>query len=100
MPVAYQGTAGFFINSYALIADAIESTTDIFASFLVLFELNTLVGQQIKPPIWTRSCRTFNYVYSGWFLITSATIIAYESILNIRIAHDSPKPWTLLVLGQ
>jgi hypothetical protein len=30
------------------------------------------------------------------FLITSATIIAYESILNIRIAHDSPKPWTLL----
>jgi divalent metal cation (Fe/Co/Zn/Cd) transporter len=33
------------------------------------------------------------------FLITSATIIAYESILNIRIAHDSPKPWTLLVLG-
>jgi hypothetical protein len=34
------------------------------------------------------------------FLITSATIIAYESILNIRIAHDSPKPWTLLVLGH
>jgi hypothetical protein len=34
------------------------------------------------------------------FLITSATIIAYESILNIRIAHDLPKPWTLLVLGQ
>jgi divalent metal cation (Fe/Co/Zn/Cd) transporter len=25
--------------------------------------------------------------------------IAYESILNIRIAHDSPKPWTLLVWG-
>jgi hypothetical protein len=34
------------------------------------------------------------------FLITSATIIAYESILNIRIAHDSPKPWTLLVWGN
>jgi divalent metal cation (Fe/Co/Zn/Cd) transporter len=32
-----KGTAGFFGNSYALIADAIESTTDIFASFLVLF---------------------------------------------------------------
>jgi divalent metal cation (Fe/Co/Zn/Cd) transporter len=25
--------------------------------------------------------------------------LAYESILNIRIAHDLPKPWTLLVLG-
>jgi divalent metal cation (Fe/Co/Zn/Cd) transporter len=33
----YQGTAGFFGNSYALIADAIEST-DIFAFFLVLFD--------------------------------------------------------------
>jgi divalent metal cation (Fe/Co/Zn/Cd) transporter len=34
-----KGLAGFFGNSYALIADAIESTTDIFASFLVLFGL-------------------------------------------------------------
>ena len=32
--------AGFFGNSYALIADAIESTADIFASLLVLFGLN------------------------------------------------------------
>ena len=31
--------AGFFGNSYALIADAIESTTDIFTSLLVLFGL-------------------------------------------------------------
>jgi len=28
--------AGFFGNSYALIADAIESTSDIFSSILVL----------------------------------------------------------------
>ena len=32
-----KGVAGFFGNSYALIADAIESTTDIFSSLLVLF---------------------------------------------------------------
>lgn len=31
--------AGYFGNSYALIADAIESTADIFSSFLVLFGL-------------------------------------------------------------
>ena len=29
--------AGILGNSYALLADAIESTTDIFASLLVLF---------------------------------------------------------------
>jgi cation diffusion facilitator family transporter len=33
------------------------------------------------------------------FLITSATIIAYESILNIGTPHDLPKSWTLYVLG-
>ncbi len=34
-----KGLAGFFGNSFALIADAIESTTYIFSSFLVLFGL-------------------------------------------------------------
>ena len=29
--------AGILGNSFALVADAIESTTDIFSSFLVLF---------------------------------------------------------------
>jgi Co/Zn/Cd efflux system component len=32
-----KGIAGFFGNSYALISDAIESTTDVFSSILVLF---------------------------------------------------------------
>ncbi|MBI1779794.1 MAG: cation diffusion facilitator family transporter [Sphingobacteriales bacterium] len=34
-----KGVAGFLGNSYAIIADAIESTTDIFSSCLVLFGL-------------------------------------------------------------
>ena len=33
------------------------------------------------------------------FVITSATIIAYESILNIQTPHDLPKSWTLFILG-
>jgi len=33
-----KGFSGFFGNSYALIADSIESTTDIFASILVVFD--------------------------------------------------------------
>ena len=36
---AIKGVAGFFGNSYALIADAMESATDIFSSALVLFGL-------------------------------------------------------------
>jgi cation diffusion facilitator family transporter len=32
------------------------------------------------------------------FLITSATIIAYESIKNISTPHELPKVWTLFIL--
>jgi cation diffusion facilitator family transporter len=95
-----KGFAGFSGNSYALIADAIESTTDIFSSLLVLFGLkyarrpadaNHPYGHgKIEPLI------TFLVVA---FLVTSATIIAYESIQNIRTPHKVPKSWTLIVLG-
>jgi cation diffusion facilitator family transporter len=95
-----KGIAGFFGNSYALIADAIESTTDIFASFLVLFGIkySTRPADKNHPYGHGRAEPLITFIVVG-FLITSATIIAYESILNIRIAHDLPKPWTLLVLG-
>ena len=33
------------------------------------------------------------------FLITSATIIAYESIINIGTPHDLPEPFTLFILA-
>jgi len=95
-----KGIAGVFGNSYALIADAIESTTDIFASVLVLFGLkyaqrpadkNHPYGHgRIEPLI------TFIVVA---FLITSAGIITYESIQHIQTPHDMPKSWTLFVLA-
>jgi len=95
-----KGFAGVFGNSYALIADAIESTTDIFSSFFVLLGLkyakrpaddNHPYGHgKIEPLI------TFVVVV---FLVTSATVIAYESIENIRTPHKVPKAWTLIVLG-
>ncbi len=95
-----KGLAGVFGNSYALIADAIESTTDIFSSLLVLVGLkyakrpadeNHPYGHgKIEPLI------TFVVVA---FLVISATVIAYESMLNIQTPHKLPKVWTLYVLG-
>lgn len=95
-----KGLAGFFGNSYALIADAIESTTDIFASILVLLgfhyakrpaDENHPYGHgKIEPLV------TFGVVA---FLVFSATVIAHESIQNIQMPHKTPKPWTLIVLG-
>jgi cation diffusion facilitator family transporter len=91
--------AGFAGNSYALVADALESTTDIFSSLLVLFGLkysnkpaddNHPYGHGKAEPLIT-------FLVVG-FLITSATIIAYVSIQNIQRPHELPKAWTLLVL--
>ncbi|WP_369753296.1 cation diffusion facilitator family transporter [Flavobacterium sp. WC2409] len=95
-----KGLAGFFGNSYALIADAIESTTDIFASFLVLFGIkySNKPADKNHPYGHGRAEPLVTFLVVG-FLITSATIIAYESIINIQIAHDLPKSWTLFVLG-
>lgn len=95
-----KGFAGFFGNSYALIADAIESTTDIFSSILVLFGLkyankpadkNHPYGHGKIEPLIT-------FLLVG-FLVISATFIAYESIQNIKNPHDLPEKWTLIVLA-
>lgn len=92
--------AGYFGNSYALIADAIESTADILASFLVLFGLryaskpadaNHPYGHGRVEPLIT-------FIVAG-FLIVSATVIAVESIHKIQTPHALPKPFTLIVLG-
>ena len=95
-----KGLAGFFGNSYALIADAIESTTDIFASFLVLFGIKYSNKPADKNhPYGHGRAEPLTTLLVVGFLITSATIIAYESIINIGTPHQLPKPWTLIVLG-
>lgn len=92
--------AGIFGNSYALIADAIESTGDVLSSILVLFGLkyaqrpadaNHPYGHGRIEPLMT-------FIVVA-FLGASAMIIAHESIQNIRTPHEAPKPYTLFVLG-
>ena len=92
--------AGYFGNSYALIADAIESTTDIFASVLVLLGLkySNKPADQNHPYGHGRAETLVTFLVVG-FLIVSATIIAYESILHIGTPHEVPKTFTLYVLG-
>jgi cation diffusion facilitator family transporter len=95
-----KGVAGYLGNSYALIADALESTTDIFASLLVLFGIK----YANKPPDKNhpyghgRAEPLITFIVVA-LLITSAVIIALESIKNIHTPHELPKVWTLLVLG-
>lgn len=95
-----KGITGYFGNSYAMIADAIESTADIFASLLVLFGIkySNRPADENHPYGHGRAEPLITFIVVG-FLITSATIIAYESIHNINTPHNLPKPFTLFVLG-
>lgn len=95
-----KGVVGFFGNSFALIADAIESTADVFSSFLVLFGLkyakrppdaNHPYGHGKAEPLIT-------FVVVG-FLCVSATFIAVESIHKILTPHKVPHAYTLWFLG-
>ena len=95
-----KGAAGILGNSYALVADAIESTSDIFSSILVLLGLkyakrpadkNHPYGHGKIEPLMT-------FIVVA-FLVASSIIIAYKSIINIQTPHKVPQAWTLYVLG-
>jgi len=92
--------AGYFGNSYALIADAIESTTDFFASFLVLLGLKyaSRPADKNHPYGHGKAEPLITFIVVG-ILITSAILIAHESIQNIKTPHEGPKPFTLIVLA-
>lgn len=95
-----KGITGYFGNSYALIADAIESTTDVFSSLLVLFGLkySTKPADVNHPYGHGKAEPLVTFVVVG-FLVISATIIAYESIQHIRTPHKIPEKYTLVVLA-
>lgn len=92
--------AGWLGNSFALIADGLESSADVLSSLLVLFALmyanrppddNHPYGHGKAEPLIT-------FVVVG-FLVASAGFIAYQSIQNIQTPHTLPKPFTLIVLA-
>lgn len=95
-----KGITGIFGNSFALIADAIESTTDVFSSLLVLFGLKYAArpADENHPYGHGRVEPLVTFAIVG-FLIMSATIIAYEAIRHIRTPHEVPEPFTLYVLA-
>jgi len=95
-----KGVSGYFGNSYALIADAIESTSDIFSSILVLFGIKyaNRPADKNHPYGHGRAEPLITFLVVGFLTIT-ATIIARESIINIQTPHQLPEPFTLIILA-
>lgn len=91
---------GIFGNSYALIADAIESTADIFSSLLVLLGLKyaSRPADENHPYGHGRAEPLITFIVVS-FLVIAAIFIAWQSIILIQTPHSLPKPYTLIVLG-
>lgn len=95
-----KGLTGILGHSDALIADAIESTADVFASVLVLFGLNysTKPADENHPYGHGKAEALTTFAVVG-FLLISATIIAVESIRHLSEAQEKPEFFTLYVLA-
>lgn len=92
-------TVGIIGNSYALVADGIESAGDIFSSLI------TWVGFQLslRPPDEDHpyghgKIESLAGLFSGGALLVAAVVIGWHSILEIRTPHHAPAWFTLPVL--
>jgi cation diffusion facilitator family transporter len=92
-------TAGIIGNTYALVADAIESAADVFASLIVWGGLH--IGAQPADedhPYGHGKAEALATAVVSFMLLGAAVGIAFEAIREIRTPHKAPAPWTLAVL--
>lgn len=94
-----KGTAGVLGNSYALVADAIESLSDVFSSVVLWFALKVAA----KPPDQNHpyghgKAEPLATMVVGIALLGAAALIIVESIRHLTTPHEAPAPFTLGVL--
>lgn len=96
---AVKGAAGVLGNSYALIADAIESTSDILTSVVVLLGLK-MAGKpaDTNHPYGHGKFEPLAAAIVGLTLVGAGILISVESVSEIVTPHHAPAPFTLAVL--
>jgi cation diffusion facilitator family transporter len=91
--------AGIFGNTYALIADAVESTADIFSSLVVWGGLRVASRNPDEDyPFGYGKAESLAAGIVAIMLIGAAAGIAFEAVREIRTPHHTPAAWTLIVL--
>jgi cation diffusion facilitator family transporter len=91
--------AGVLGNTYALVADAVESTADVFGSLIVWRGLH-VAGRAADEdyPFGYGKAESLAAAVVALILLVSALLIAVQAVREIRTPHLTPAPWTLLVL--
>lgn len=94
-----KGIAGFFGNSYALIADAIESASDVFSSLVVLAGLQIASKAPDKDhPYGHGKAEPIAALIVSTLLAGVAVVIVIQSIHQIQTPHEVPATFTLIIL--
>jgi cation diffusion facilitator family transporter len=97
--VVVKAVAGVFGNSYALIADAIESASDVLTSFVVLLGIKlSRKPADERHPYGHGKFEPLAAVVVSLTLLAAALLIAVKSIQEILTPHHTPAAFTLLVL--
>lgn len=91
--------AGIVGHAYALVADAVESTADIFSSLVVYGGLHIAAQPADEDhPYGHGRAEALAGALVALMLFAAALGIAIEAIREIRTPHHTPKAWTLAVL--
>ena len=91
--------AGVIGNSYALIADGIESTADVLSSTIVWSSLRIAKRDATAEyPFGYGKAETLAASMVALMLIGAAIAISIEAIREILTPHHAPASWTLAVL--
>lgn len=96
---AFKLLAGVLGNSYALIADAIESGADVVSSTIVLGGLQVAGREPDEQyPFGYGKAETLAGAVVALMLFGAGAAIAIEAVREIRMPHHAPAWWTLVVL--
>src|ERR1700733_7792391 len=91
--------AGFIGHSFALVADGIESLSDVISSTVVYLGLRLAVKTpDAENPYGHGKAEPVAAVIVSLALIVAAIVIGTESIRRIETPHPLPEPYTLWVL--
>jgi len=91
--------AGVVGNTYALVADGVESLADIASSLIVWGGLAiAALPPDEDHPHGHGKAEALAALAVSFMLLLAAIGIAVQAILEIRTPHRLPAPWTLVVL--
>jgi cation diffusion facilitator family transporter len=91
--------AGVLGSTYALVADAVESTADIFSSLVVWGGLRVASrNPDADYPFGYGKAESLSAAVVAIMLLGAALGIAFQAIREIRAPHHTPAAWTLIVL--